>query len=152
MKKKIFILVTVIILLIAMSSTAFALYYPDSFYDAISWIYSYSATYTTSYNCLGYATGSMTWEWPSVWGSVATQAEVDSYLDGLGYDPTTSHTAAWIISYGPSSNNITHFSKVTGTSWCRAKWGSLERFNHGDHSPYYSDSDYGLLRRMYYKP
>lgn len=127
-----------------------ALYYPDSFYDSISWTWYYSAPYTTSYNCLGYATGSMTWEWPSSWGSGATQAQVDSYLAGLGYN--TNHD--WypqIVSYGSSSNYITHFSKVTGDVWVRAKWGSLERFNHGNWNPYYADSLYGLQRRIYYR-
>lgn len=127
--------------------TANALYYPDSFYDDISWTWYYSATYTNSYNCLGYATGSMTWEWPSAWGSVATQSEVDSYMSGLGYSTTSGETK--IISYGPGSNDIAHFSKVTGTSWCRAKWGGLERFNHNSYDPYYSSSIYGSKQRYY---
>lgn len=54
------------------------MYYPDSFYDSISWTWYYSAPYTTSYNCLGYATGSMTWECPSSWGSGAAQAQVET--------------------------------------------------------------------------
>ncbi len=53
----------VVFSLTSISSAAFALVNPNSFYDSISWTWSYSDVATTSYNCLGYATGSMTWEW-----------------------------------------------------------------------------------------
>ncbi len=146
MKKTAFILI-VVVLFAMFSASVFGLYYPDSYYDAISWTWSYSDTYTTSYNCLGYATGSMVWEWP--WGSSnPTLAQANSYLTSLGY--STSGTNAYILAYGPSSL-VTHFSRVTGTSWCRAKWGSLERFNHGSWDPYYYSSVYGRLMQRYYQ-
>lgn len=121
--------------------------YDDSFYDAISWTWYYSDSATTSYNCLGFATGSMTWEWPSNWGEGATKSQLDSYLATKGYRPYQYDP--FILAYGPSYNNITHFSKVTGLEWCRSKWGSLELFNHGSHDPYYSSSIYGNLQHKY---
>ena len=137
-----------LIFLLAVSSIGiYALVMPDSFYDSISWTWYYSAAATSSYNCLGYATGSMTWEWP--WGSTnPTYSQVDSYLSSLGY--STSGSWESIIAYG-SLSGITHFSKVTGTSWCRAKWGSLERFNHNSWDPYYANSVYGPQVRIYYE-
>ena len=60
--KKIATMVIALVACLAMATTAFALYYPKSFYDKISWTYEYSAPYTQNYNCLGYATGSMKWE------------------------------------------------------------------------------------------
>lgn len=137
----------VLLLLVVSSIGIYALVKPDSFYDSISWTWYYSAPATTSYNCLGYATGSMTWEWP--WGSSnPTYTQVDSYLSSRGY--SSSGSVESIIAYG-SLYGITHFSKVTGTSWCRAKWGSLERFNHGSWDPYYHSSVYGPKVRTYYE-
>lgn len=145
-KKISFIVLSLTTFLIS-SVTVLALVEPDSFYDSISWTWSYSAEATTSYNCLGYATGSMTWEWP--WGySNPTSSQVDSYLSEKGY--ATSGNWAYIVSYG-STSNITHFSKVTGTEWSRAKWGSLERFNHNSWDPYYHDSVYGPQVQIYYQ-
>lgn len=71
MNTKKILIITILFLstLLFTSTTVNALTYDDSFYDSISWTWSYSAPATTSYNCLGYATGSMTWEWPSNWGS-----------------------------------------------------------------------------------
>ncbi|MFA5604053.1 MAG: hypothetical protein WDA12_04335 [Bacilli bacterium] len=130
-----------------------ALYYPDSYYDAVSWIYQYQAPYTWSYNCLGWATGSMTFEWPSNWGNGGTKQQVDSYMIFKGYKVSNlspSLKSTRIISYGPSVNNITHFSKVTPTA-VTAKWGSLERFTHFiSIDPYYANSDYGLSRGNYF--
>lgn len=149
MKNKKIVIITIMVLgiLLFLSQEVKALTYDDSFYDSISWNWSYSAPATTSYNCLGYATGSMTWEWPSNWGTGATKAQVDSYLATLGY--RTSIYDPFILAYGPNENYIVHFSKVTGTSWCRAKWGQLERFNHGSYDPYYHDSVYGALQIKY---
>lgn len=151
LKKKIFPKVLAVMLslgfVISVTSVANALIYSDSYYDSISWTWYYSDKATTSYNCLGYATGSMTWEWPSYWGDGATKSQVDSYLGTLGYRPYIYDP--FILAYGPSQNNITHFSKVTGTEWCRAKWGSLELFNHGSHDPYYHNSIYGALQIKY---
>lgn len=128
-----------------------ALYNPDSFYDAISWKYSYQATYTNSYNCLGWATGSMTWEWPSAWGEGANLTVVNLYFKSKGYleRTTPSLSATKIVGYGPSSNKIVHFSKVS-LSKVSAKWGRLERFSHySELDPYYSNSVYGLARVYY---
>lgn len=145
--RKIALLVLSLTTFLLSSVTAFALVMPDSFYDGISWTWSYSAEATDSYNCLGYATGSMTWEWP--WGySNPSGSQVTSYLSDKGY--STSGNWAQIVSYG-SSSSITHFSKVTGTEWCRAKWGSLERFNHNSWDPYYHDSVYGPQVQIYYQ-
>lgn len=128
-------------------ANAQSLKYDKSFYDSYSWTWYYSNKATTAYNCLGFATGSMTWEWPSSWGAGATKAQVDSYLATKGYRPYIYDP--FILAYGPSENYITHFSKVTGLEWCRAKWGALELFNHGSHDPYYHDTPYGALQIKY---
>lgn len=145
--KKAIVLLLVPLFLLIFCKSASALVMPDSFYDSISWTWYYSDVATTSYNCLGFATGSNTWEWPSSWGSGATESQVDSYLATLGYSPYIYDP--FILSYGPNNNYITHFSKVTGLEWCRAKWGQLEKFNHGSHDPYYHTSSYGALQRKY---
>jgi len=142
---------------LALTLTVSALYYPTTFYTNRSWTYQYAGTYTSSYNCLGYATGSMRWEWP--WGaSNPTSANVTTYLSntygltsfswGTPYQPK-------IISYGTSSG-ITHFSKVpTGASgYCYAKWGQLELFKHNSLNPYNVGYDswgsyYGSLVLLY---
>lgn len=126
---------------------AYTLTHPESFYNEISWTWFYSDKATTSYNCLGFATGSMTWEWPSNWGDGATKSQLDSYLAKKGYRPYEYDP--FILAYGPSSNKIVHFSKVTGLEWCRSKWGGLELFNHGSHDPYYHNSPYGALQHKY---
>lgn len=77
-----------------------------------------------------------------------SSSQVDTYLSGKGY--SKSGNWAQIVSYGWSSN-ITHFSKVTGTEWSRAKWGSLERFNHNSWDPYYHNSVYGPQVQIYYQ-
>lgn len=127
-----------------------ALLRETSYYDAISWVYTYQAPYTNSYNCLGWATGSMTFEWPIIWGEGATQTQVVNYLKAKGYyvgtAPAVLTTSTRILAYGPSSNKITHFAKVSNKN-VTAKWGGLERFSHGQHAdPYYSTSDYGMAR------
>lgn len=146
-KKNIITMITAVVIVISSTITASALTMPDSFYDGISWTWYYSDVATTDYNCLGFATGSMVWEWP--WGADnPTDSQVTSYLSGKGYK--TSGKWPQILSYGSSSSNIVHFSKVTGEVWCRAKWGSLEKFNHGSYDPYYHNSVYGSLVRKYY--
>lgn len=145
--KKIGVVIIAVIACLTTATTAFALYYPQSYYDKISWTYEYSAPYTRSYNCLGYATGSMIWEWP--WGkSNPTDAQVTAYLKKKGY--YVSNKYPHIISYG-TSNEITHFSKVTGSEWCRAKWGGLERFNHHSYDPYTKNGGYGKKVTVYSK-
>jgi len=148
MKKKIMISLMLVVLIVTLSVSAFALVYPDSFYNSISWTWYYAGPATPSYNSLGYATGSMGWEWP--WGSSDPSLDqANSHLTSKGY--STTGTWAYILAYGPSNSQITHFSKVTGEVWCRAKWGSLELFNHGSWDPYYASSCYGSLRQRYYK-
>ncbi len=135
-------------IILTIGTTAYALTNSKSFYDKISWTWEYSAPATTSYNCLGYATGSMKWEWP--WGvDNPTDAQVTNYLKKKGYIDSSKYPE--IISYGKSKDVITHFSKVTGTEWCRAKWGSLERFNHNSYDPYYVNSIYGKKINIYSK-
>ena len=141
------LVVLVMLLCLGQAVNAYTLVEPESFYDSVSWTWYYSDAATRSYNCLGYATGSKTWEWPSSWGRAATKDQVDSYLATLGYKEYPYD--AFILAYGPSQNQITHFSKVTGLEWCRAKWGSLELFNHGSYDPYYHDSSYGALQIRY---
>lgn len=139
-----------ILMCLVSSVKAYTLTYPESFYNGISWTWYYADSATSAYNCLGYATGSKTWEWPSSFGyESATKAQVDAYLSTLGYKPYQYDP--FILAYGPSENQITHFSKVTGLEWCRAKWGRLELFNHGSHDPYYHSSDYGALQIKYTK-
>ena len=83
-----------------------------SFYDSISWTWFYSDKAIPSYNCLGFATGSMTWEWPSSFGrDYATKAQLDSYLAKKGYRPYQYDP--FILAYGPVADQITHFAKVT---------------------------------------
>ena len=148
MKKKIMISLMLVVSIAILSISAFALVKPDSFYNSISWTWHYAGPDTPSYNCLGFATGAMYWEWP--WGgNNPTLSQVSSYLSGKGY--RTTGTWAYILAYGPSTSQITHFSKVTGDTWCRAKWGQLELFNHGSWDPYYASSSYGSLRQRYYK-
>lgn len=152
MKKK-FKIITLSLLMAAVCmplSKVKALYKDTSYYDAISWVYTYQAPYTSSYNCLGWATGSMTFEWPVIWGEGATQSQVINYLNAKGYYVGTAPAILTyntkILAYGPSDNKITHFSKVSNKN-VTAKWGSLERFSHGQHAdPYYSTSDYGMAR------
>lgn len=142
-------LFAVVLSTISLSSVVYAytLTEPESFYNGISWTWFYSDEARSSYNCLGFATGSMTWEWPNSWGEGATKSQLDSYLAKKGYRPYEYDP--FILAYGPSSNKIVHFSKVTGLEWCRSKWGSLELFNHGSHDPYYHSSPYGALQYKY---
>ncbi|MDK7192428.1 MULTISPECIES: DUF7689 domain-containing protein [Gardnerella] len=127
---------------------AYTLSQPKSFYDSISWTWFYSDKATPAYNCLGFATGSMTYEWPSDFGDdAATKAQLDNYLAKKGYRPYKYDP--FILAYGHSPDKIVHFAKVTGLKWCRAKWGQLELFNHGSHDPYYPNSVYGSLQHKY---
>lgn len=144
---KIAVLCSLVLMILAVGNTAFALVNPKSFYNSISWTWEYSAPASTKYNCLGYATGSMTWEWP--WSKEPTSEQVTKYLKKKGYIASSKYPE--IISYGPSKNKITHFSKVTGKEWCRAKWGSLERFNHHSYNPYHEKSLYGKKIQIYSK-
>lgn len=148
-KKAAFIVLSLVTVLL-MSTTVYALVMDVSFYNGMSWTWSYNAEATGAYNCLGYATGSMTWEWP--WGAQKpSSSQVSAYLASKGYTTVSSSgNTPRIISYGWSSN-ITHFSLVTGTDRCRAKWGALERFNHNSWDPYYHDSDYGPQVQIYYR-
>ena len=127
-----------------------ALHMEKSYYDSISWVWTYQAPYDISYNCLGWATGSMTFEWPSLWGYTATYTEVSNYIRAKGYydsgSPAILTNGTRIIAYGPSSDDITHFAKVLNKE-VTAKWGKLERFSHGQNAnPYYSTSNYGMAR------
>lgn len=132
-------------------TTAFALYYPDEFYSNRSWTYTYDGPTSNSYNCLGYATGSMTWEWP--WYGTPTDSQVTAYLGNKGYTAFLNGQPyqAKIISYGTTSS-VTHFSKSSQTlgSSCIAKWGGLERFQHGSWNPYNTGSDQWSSSNPYY--
>lgn len=139
-KNRLFFLLSLALILTAMATSAYALTYPDSFYDSIAWTWWYNPTYdgpaTSSYNCLGYATGSMYWEWP--WGGRnPSDYEVTTYLSNKGY--SKDNIFPTIISYGTASS-ITHFSKVVDSTVTRAKWGHLERLTSGSWDPYYTSS------------
>lgn len=152
--KIIFISFAIVIAFNFKNSKVDALYYDKSYYDAISFIYSYEAPNTYDYNCLGWATGSMTWEWPSQWGEGTSVQIISLYLNTKNYSlssakPNFGFTK--LLAYGPSSNKITHFAKVASGK-VTAKWGALERFSHSTtFSPYYENSNYGLLRANYVK-
>jgi len=135
---------------LAGASSSFAqLCKPASDYDAVSWTWSYLGPCSTTYNCLSYALGITTsWTWP--WGgSNPTGSQVTTYLRTKGY--YSSGYNAKIISYGPSTSSITHFSKITSTSTCAAKWGSANLLGHGSWDPYYATSVYGSKRSVYYR-
>lgn len=143
MKKNVFGVMLFTILSIAIASSAYALYYPTKFYTNRSWTYIYNGPLSTNYNCLGYATGSMYWEWP--WSGNPTKSQVASYLKTkYGYKNYSWGTPLKpsIISYG-TSGAIMHFSKIPNADLgdCYAKWGSLERFKHQSWNPYNVGSD-----------
>lgn len=142
-----FAVVVSLAILLASPSAASALYYPTAYYNSIAWTWAYDATWTSLYNCLGYATGSMIWEWP--WGGNPPSSTVDSYLASKGYVKSYYPYQPRIISYGTTSG-IRHFSRVpAGTSNTSvAKWGGLERMKSASRDPYYSSS-YGYWVAMY---
>lgn len=146
MNKKIVFVLTVLLICIISITSVSALYYPDSFYNAISWTWTYDAPYTDDYNCLGYATGWMIWEWP--WGGVQpTATQVDNYMLSFHF-MVVNNSSPLIISYA-KDGLVTHFSKVTGFNTCTAKWGEFERFRHASWNPYYPTSVYGTLNAKY---
>ena len=79
-RKKVVFLLTVVLIIAALTMPLYALYYPDQFYSNRASSYTYNAPYTDSYNCLGYATGSMIWEWP--WNPITNK-------------PTPANVAKW---------------------------------------------------------
>lgn len=134
-----------LIILVLISSTSFSLYYSPSYYDGIAYNWTYSATYTTNYNCLAYALGyTDRWVWPFSEAFPPTLSNTTTYLLGLGYTQGGSS----IVAYGTSLTNITHFSKITNFNACEAKWGSLERFTHVGLDPY-KPTPYGPKRSTY---
>lgn len=147
------------------SIVAYAAHITPAVANNMSWSWEYydtSGNGDESYNCLGYATGSYTWEWP--WPIVQTNvysSDVNQYLNTkYGYsnvdfsNKNVVSNSKWkIVSYGPGYNQIAHFSKVTplNPDYCIAKWGRGERFYHYSLDPYYSSSSYGDARVIYYK-
>lgn len=156
-KRKSSVLVLLIIIgIVSFSLSSSALVKPIEYYNNISWTWSYDAPAGNNYNCLGYATGKMRWEWQSSWGNAATNYQVDSYLGvrdlitkKCWYPLNGQPYKIDIIAYG-KPNKIVHFSKYTSTNKCTAKWGSLERFKHNSLDPYYANSVYGKAVRYYY--
>ncbi len=153
MKKKRLVLVAslVLLLLFASVSSAYALYYSASYYDARAYNWEEVGSYSSTYNCLAYSLGyTDRWVWP--WDdSNPDNSEVNTYMSNLGYSnvgygyPISN---AKIISYGTSSS-IVHFGKAfTGCS--RAKWGQLELMRHTDYNPYKSSPGYGSAVTTYY--
>lgn len=141
----------VVLLLLANVSSAYALYYPASYYDARAYNWQEAGPYTSTYNCLAYALGyTDRWIWP--WGSSnPTNSQVNAYMSYYGYNnvgygyPIAN---AKIISYGTSSS-ICHFNKAF-TNGSRAKWGSLELMNHTNYYPYKPSPGYGSPVTTYY--
>lgn len=120
--------------------------------NAISWTWTYNAPGYENYNCLAYALGyTDRWIWPSSWGPYADLGtEVDPYLYSRGHPWCSKTSGPRIIAYGKVSSNILHFSRILTSTTCRAKWGRLERFNHGSWSPYYmTASSYGVPMAYY---
>ncbi|MCP4214849.1 MAG: hypothetical protein GY765_09340 [bacterium] len=117
-------------------------------WNDFAWTWSYADNVCNkNYNCLSYAIGitnSLTWPWGY---SNGTSSQVSSYLKGKGYHRSGYNPR--IISYGPSYNSISHFSKVTGATTCRAKCGREDLLNHGDWDPY-TNIDYGSKQHVYY--
>lgn len=156
LKQKVITLMLILMIFAIPTLTTHALYYPNDYYNKISFTWTYNAPYTTSYNCLGYATGSMTWEWPWIYNPKSI--EVDYYLSTKGHSyigPYTAGKTYGIMSYGPSLSTITHFAKspapnsIMGVNRSVAKWGGLERFTHESADPYYTSSSYSDARTMY---
>ena len=119
--------------------------------NAISWTWTYNAPGTSVYNCLAYAMGyTDRWLWPLSWGSSPSLLTVTTWMSGQGYTySSTKQSTSKIVVYGYNSA-VTHFSKITSSSTCRAKWGACERFNHGSLGPYYANSvSYGLVYGYY---
>lgn len=134
-KKRVVFLLTFMLIVSSISMTLGALYYPNEFYSHRVTSYTYTAPVTSSYNCLGYATGSMIWEWPWNLTYKPTPENVAFHLNATyGYNTTTVGNGT-IISYGTSSE-ITHFSKAIGLTSVEAKWGQLERFTHSSRNCY----------------
>lgn len=132
-KKKGLIILTCLVTVLLLSISAFALYMPDLFYSNRCSTYSYLGPVNPNYNCLAYAMGYSSWEWP--WGASNPQPYlVDSYMVMHGKRKVTVATGN-IISYG-SSSQITHFSKAVAFQTVEAKWGELELFTHYLRSPY----------------
>lgn len=137
------------------AASAQALSQPASIYDAIVTTpgnYAYLADATPTYNCLAYALGNTSkWEWP--WGSSnPTLTQVSDYMLTKGkntYPLSETATVGMIISYGTSTSNITHFSKVADANYSNAKWGQLERLQSLGHNPYKSTGPYGYAIRKY---
>ncbi|MDO3410385.1 hypothetical protein QWJ34_11485 [Saccharibacillus sp. CPCC 101409] len=135
--------------------SAQALVAPPSTYDAVVITpgnYSELAAATGDYNCLAYALGNTSiWEWP--WGkSNPTASQVSSYMLTKGkntYSLSETATTGMIISYGTSSSNITHFSKVADANYSNAKWGNLERLQSLGHNPYKPKGIYGYAIAKY---
>lgn len=154
-KKKLITAALVFTAVVGGSTSAFALSQPTSVYDSIVKVkgnYSELAGATSRYNCLAYALGNTTsWVWP--WGSSnPSSSQVDSYMSSRGYTGaaySSSKTGMSIVSYGTSSSNITHFSKISSSSSSDAKWGSLERLRSNGWDPYKPAGPYGYAVRMY---
>lgn len=120
--------------------------------NAISWTWTYNAPGTDTYNCLAYALGyTNSWIWPLSWGNSPSLTTVTAWMNGWPgktYNSTKQSTSK-IVVYGRNSA-VTHFSKITGSSTCCAKWGRAERFNHGSLGPYYNTTaSYGAIYGYY---
>lgn len=150
-KKSVLVASLVIMFLLASVSSAYALYYPASFYNARAYNWQEIGPYTNTYNCLAYALGHTDrWVWP--WGSSnPTNSQVNAYMSNRGYNnvgygyPIAN---AKIISYGTSSS-IVHFGKAF-PDVSRAKWGSLELMKHNGYNPYKPSPGYGSAVTTYY--
>lgn len=118
--------------------------------------YAWLGDATPNYNCLAYAIGNYSsWVWP--WApDNPSNSQVDTYLSSKGFkksaDINSTDVAAYeIISYGTSSSNITHFSRVAAGGYSNAKWGQRELLQSYGWDPYKSTSEYGDARRKYAK-
>jgi len=135
------------LILVVLTAAAYALVYDKSYYDRIAWTWEYYAPASTSYNCLGYATGSYYWEWP--WSGYPTRDAVNFYLGSrYGYQVCYPPYQPRIIAYGTYNNAVEHFSRCLNSTTTRAKWGQLEVMTSYSWDPYYPEP-YGSTIERY---
>lgn len=123
----------------------------DRNYIANNWTY-YKRGYA-DYNCLAYALGDTSrWIWP--WGSSNPSTDtVKTYLKNLDYTVTSTSGSSKkklrMVVYS-LNGGVTHFSRTTSNTTCRAKWGACELFSHSNLDPY-TNNVYGKYCLKAYK-
>lgn len=160
MKKKKFLvnLLLALVLVFGGATSALAMYYPDSFYDAIAYSWEYEGPVDDDYNCLAYAIGNTSsWVWP--WGANNPNSDqVDAAMSSWGYDAYFygSPFAPDVISYvddanytGTDDDEVVHFAKAFSDGTIISKWGQLELIKSDSWSPFKTSGGYGPARKVY---